>query len=155
NEINGLDHTGSSPVGVPAIFGMNFQAVSVGQKLAGYIDAVGTPTAGLQDALDHTDASLGKMIGALKQNHLWHSTAIIVTAKHGQAPIDVSTRKIISNKLIPAALNQLQSGLVAQGTLDDVALLWLTDQSMTAAAVSALLANQVAFGIQSILSGSS
>ena len=34
NEINGLDSTGSKTVGVPTIFGMNFQAVSVGQKLA-------------------------------------------------------------------------------------------------------------------------
>jgi hypothetical protein len=34
NQINGLDSTGSKTVGVPTIFGMNFQAVSVGQKLA-------------------------------------------------------------------------------------------------------------------------
>src|SRR5207247_11384997 len=34
NEINGLKHDGSPGGGVPAVFGMNFQAVSVGQKLA-------------------------------------------------------------------------------------------------------------------------
>ena len=34
NQINGLDSTGKNTVGVPTIFGMNFQAVSVGQKLA-------------------------------------------------------------------------------------------------------------------------
>jgi len=33
NQINGLDSTGKNKVGVPTIFGMNFQAVSVGQKL--------------------------------------------------------------------------------------------------------------------------
>src|SRR6516162_8701932 len=33
NQINGLDSTGKNTVGVPTIFGMNFQAVSVGQKL--------------------------------------------------------------------------------------------------------------------------
>src|SRR5262252_7758809 len=33
NEINGFDHTGKSHRGTPAIFGMNFQSVSVGQKL--------------------------------------------------------------------------------------------------------------------------
>src|SRR5882762_3687249 len=33
NEINGFDHTGTDSVGTPALFGMNFQAVSVGQKL--------------------------------------------------------------------------------------------------------------------------
>jgi len=34
NQINGLNSTGTNTVGVPAIFGMNFQAVSVGQNLA-------------------------------------------------------------------------------------------------------------------------
>ncbi len=34
NEIRGLTHDGKPGAGVPAVFGMNFQAVSVGQKLA-------------------------------------------------------------------------------------------------------------------------
>ena len=34
NEIHGLRHDGSPGPGVPAVFGMNFQAVSVGQKLS-------------------------------------------------------------------------------------------------------------------------
>ncbi len=40
NWIDGLNSTASAHPGVPAIFGMNFQAVSVGQKLAkaGYGD---------------------------------------------------------------------------------------------------------------------
>ena len=33
NEIDGFDHSGKSKVGVPAIFGMNFQTVSTAQKL--------------------------------------------------------------------------------------------------------------------------
>src|SRR6516164_4459210 len=33
NEIRGFTHDGKTKVGVPAVFGMNFQAVSVGQKL--------------------------------------------------------------------------------------------------------------------------
>ena len=64
NEIHGLRHDGTPGPGVPAIFGMTFQAVSVGQKLAkdnadgsctddvgkwngqpgGYTDGAGTPT---------------------------------------------------------------------------------------------------------------
>src|SRR5215813_11393482 len=54
NEIDGKDHTGQHTVGVPAIFGMNFQAVSVTQKLAGagYLDALGTPSPALVGALD-------------------------------------------------------------------------------------------------------
>src|SRR6267154_2296084 len=34
NEIKGLKHDGTPGPGVPAVFGMNFQAVSVGQKLS-------------------------------------------------------------------------------------------------------------------------
>ena len=34
NEIHGLKHDGSPAHGTPTVFGMNFQAVSVGQKLA-------------------------------------------------------------------------------------------------------------------------
>src|SRR5258708_19208406 len=33
-EIKGLKHDGTPGPGVPAVFGMNFQAVSVGQKLS-------------------------------------------------------------------------------------------------------------------------
>src|SRR5262249_22959699 len=41
NEIDGKDHTGVHTIGVPALFGMNFQAVNVAQKDAtgGYTDA--------------------------------------------------------------------------------------------------------------------
>src|SRR5262249_1781426 len=44
NEIAGKDHTGTTTEPVPAIFGMNFQAVSVAQKDAngGYVDADGS-----------------------------------------------------------------------------------------------------------------
>ena len=60
NEINGRTHNGKSAAPVPPVFGMNFQVVSVGQKLiekykissgvtilvgtGGYQDATGTPT---------------------------------------------------------------------------------------------------------------
>ena len=51
HEIDGKDHLGMHKTQVPTIFGMNFQAVSVAQKLieksngkvGGYVDAAGTP----------------------------------------------------------------------------------------------------------------
>jgi type I phosphodiesterase/nucleotide pyrophosphatase len=155
NEIDGKDHTGTTSLGVPAIFGMNFQAVSVGQKTAGYSDGAGTPSAGLLDALTHTDASLGRMVSELTRQGLFESTLIIVSAKHGQAPIDPSERRIVNSKIIPNIVNGVQSGLVAQATEDDIALLWLTDQSQTAAAAAALDANQSQAAVASVLSGSS
>jgi hypothetical protein len=87
NEIAGRNHDGSRSPGVPTVFGMNFQAVSVGQKLAkdnfdgscaadtdpringqpgGYKDGSGTPTDVLTYGLEKTDAALGRMIDGLK-----------------------------------------------------------------------------------------
>src|SRR6516225_11864642 len=73
----------------PAIFGMNFQAVSVGQKLvAGGYDAKLAPRPILQHAIAHTDASIGRMVTELNAKGLLNDTLIIVSAKHGQSPID-------------------------------------------------------------------
>lgn len=58
NEIDGELHNGTGHVRTPAILGMNFQAVSIGQKLVyqhgsvapgysttgGYLDSLGTPS---------------------------------------------------------------------------------------------------------------
>ncbi|HZB96915.1 MAG TPA: alkaline phosphatase family protein, partial [Herpetosiphonaceae bacterium] len=62
NEIGGRDHTGRRKVGVPTLFGMNFQAVSVAQKLpgGGYRDAAGTPSGMQRQVQDHTDRSIGR-----------------------------------------------------------------------------------------------
>jgi hypothetical protein len=67
NEIRGYDHTGKFGLGTPALFGMNFQAVSVGQKLAccGYTNPEATPSDGLASAISFVDKSIGQMIGAL------------------------------------------------------------------------------------------
>jgi hypothetical protein len=109
NEINGLTHDGKPAPGVPAIFGMDFQAVSVGQKLVkdnydnscvadtnpainqqpgGYVDGSGTPSVVLAYGLQQTDTALASMIAALKAQGLYNSTLFIVTSKHGQSPIN-------------------------------------------------------------------
>jgi hypothetical protein len=157
NQINGLDHTGQQQVGVPAVFGMNFQAVSVAQKDAGggYLDALGTPSTELEQALEHTDASIGKMLDELNTKGLLDATTVIVTAKHGQSPIDPSQRRIIDKAAIPSVVNAVADGLVAQATQDDVSLLWLTDQSKTPDAVALLSAQAPSLGLQKILAGDS
>src|SRR5262245_10558941 len=45
SEIAGFDHSGTRRVGTPAIFGMNFQAVSVAQKLIGNVNPDGSAPA--------------------------------------------------------------------------------------------------------------
>jgi arylsulfatase A-like enzyme len=90
NEIDGRTSDGSKKAPVPAIMGMNFQEVSVGQKLfvGGYQDAAGTPSALLGSAIAHVDQSLARIVNELEARHLLDSTLVVISAKHGQAPID-------------------------------------------------------------------
>jgi hypothetical protein len=155
NEIDGKDHSGTRITSVPALFGMNFEAVNVAQRLAGdgYLDAQGTPSAALAGAFDHIDQSLGTLVAELGSEDLLQSTMIIITAKHGQAPIDPSKRLIVNRTVIPNLVNSVQSGLLAQATQDDVSLLWLTDESKTNDAVATLKANPAQTRLDSILYG--
>ena len=138
NEIDGKTHDGKAASGVPAVFGMNFQAVSVGEKTAGYTDAKGTPSADLAEALKHTDASIGKMVAELAAKGLDKETLVIISAKHGQSAIDPALKKIVDKKMIPNLLEGMQKDLGAQVTQDSIALIWLADQSKTSDAVAAL-----------------
>ncbi len=156
NEISGKNHLGTSNAPVPVILGMNFQAVSVGQKLisgavkGGYTDAAGTPTPAMLGEIEFADASIGQMVSALKSNGLLESTAIIITAKHGQSPIDPNRFFPIpgSSKLngrlpsdvvsafLPAVYNNPLNTLgLAE---DDISQIWLTNSADTVAAVNLL-----------------
>jgi hypothetical protein len=153
NWINGHRHDGTGNPGTPAVFGMNFQSVSTGQKLptsttegdssgnakGGYLADGATPGPVLTNALDFVDQSLGSMVSALKSRGIFDSTAIIVSAKHGQSPMNLAALNRIDDGAIIAALNAAWKGshpsapdLVAQGTDDDGMLLWLNDRSKTA-----------------------
>jgi hypothetical protein len=139
NEINGFDHTGRSFRGTPAIFGMNFQAVSVGQKLkiGGYDDPAATPNFNLANTIAFVDRSIGQFVDALRDRHLFHKTLVIVSAKHGQSPIDRSKRVALDDGVViatPIGPN------FAFDIADDGALIWLKDNSgnKTAEAVAAL-----------------
>jgi hypothetical protein len=136
----GVTDTDGPQPGTPAIFGMNFQALSVAQKSSkadgGYADAAGTPNAQVADALSHTDASIGKMVQALDAQNLLASTLIIVTAKHGQSPIDKKLYHPVDGDAVAALVNG--SAPLAGHIEDDVALYWLANASTAPAAVSAL-----------------
>ncbi len=111
NQIKGKDHTGTKEQAVPMIFGMNFQAVSVGQKIpsGGYKDAEATPSAALEVGLKSVDAALGQMTAALEAQKLDKDTLVIVTAKHGQSPIDPKLRKIVDKKAFGKVLGAIWS----------------------------------------------
>ena len=152
NQIGGKTALGKASK-VPTIFGMNFQAVSVGQKLSadGYKDAAGTPGPNLQSAFDHTDQSLGKMVQALKKKGLYDSTLIVISAKHGQSPID--PKKVQKVGSILKLVSGLDEKLIAKETQDDVALLWLSDQSKTSVITGLLKASSGAAKIQTLYTG--
>ncbi|GAC1383995.1 MAG: alkaline phosphatase family protein [Marmoricola sp.] len=129
NEINGRDHSGTSKVGVPAIFGMNFQTVSVAQKIkltpayliknsngtyrtstpqpGGYQWVKGhlVPGPVLSSALDYVNAQLGRMVAQIRKDGLANSTTIVVTAKHGQSPQDPNKIVTIKDGPIISAIN--------------------------------------------------
>ena len=139
NELKGFDHTGTTKTGVPALLGMNFQAVSVGQKVVkgGYADAEGTPAGDLIPALDGVDRGLGQIVGALKEQNLSDDTMIIVTAKHGQAPINpAAIRWIDDGKILPFLASHGIPAWTASN--DTTAFVWLKDPSQAAAAAAAL-----------------
>jgi len=153
NWIDGYDQTRTTQVGVPGIMMMNFQSVNIGEKVNGYADAAGTPTAGLEAQFDYVDGAIGSMLAEIDAQGLTDSTMVVVTAKHGQTPIDLSLRRAIDPALIDATVNSVQPGLLAQETPDTISLIWLHDHTKTAAVVAALQANAANLGIDTIYSG--
>lgn len=150
NEIDGKTSDGTKTAPVPAIFGMNFQSVSVGQKLksGGYTDVVGTPSPRLEEDFDFIDLSLRAMVTEIQNKGLWQNTMIIVAAKHGQSPIQRSKlTPIDSAKIAP-----IVGSSYAFDISDDASLIWLNDQSQTANVVATLSipANEATLGVQEI-----
>ncbi|HTD23910.1 MAG TPA: alkaline phosphatase family protein [Terriglobales bacterium] len=162
NQIDGKTHDGSAAAPVPNVFGFNFQAVSVGQKLVekvigqtgGYKDALGRPSDGLLSEIEFVDKSIGQLVAELKKQDLLESTLIIVSAKHGQSAIDPHrVLRIPADNPADSSPATILGPLVAQSIEDDESLIWLADQSQTESAVATLEANADKAGIGEILSG--
>jgi hypothetical protein len=176
NEIDGKSSDGTQRRPVPAIFGMNFQSVSVGEKLvnpvlscqlnpkpsscdANYVAGGYAPgslafTPQMEQAMAYVDGALGSMLKELQVKGLLESTEVIVSAKHGQSPIDPARLAKIGDPISP--LLTTAGVAVGQNTEDDISLIWLKDQNQTAAAVAALRADKNGANtarIQTILSG--
>ncbi|HEY5049504.1 MAG TPA: alkaline phosphatase family protein, partial [Acidothermaceae bacterium] len=161
NELNGYDHSGTQKVGVPAILGMNFQTVSVAEKvdspstltenangsytegpteLAGYLPGGTTPGPLLASAFDYVNAQLQQMADTIQQDGLASTTAIIITAKHGQSPQDPLQLKRIADGPIISAINAAwtaqtgdQNKLIVAGTDDDLWQSYLSVKTQAAA----------------------
>jgi arylsulfatase A-like enzyme len=107
------------------------------------------------------------MVEALKDNDLLDSTAIIITAKHGQSPIDPNRffpipgnsgtngtpPSGIIGSLLPGVYNDPTNGLgIAE---DDISQIWLANSNRTGDAVADLETAGTAVGLGQIFYGSS
>jgi Type I phosphodiesterase / nucleotide pyrophosphatase len=170
NQIAGKTHSGA-PAVVPAVFGMNFQSVYVGQSVneagvaaGGYKNAAAAPSEELLGEIEYVDTAIGEIVGALKSAGIYNDTLLIITAKHGESPID-PTRYVADGSNTPATLLATaglipfsESPLNSTGigaTEDDVSVLWLKKGSSVPTAVGLLEDNAAAIGLGEIYYGGS
>jgi hypothetical protein len=170
NQIAGKTHSGA-PAKVPAVFGMNFQSVYVGQSVnetgvasGGYKNAAALPSAELLNEIEYVDTCIGQIVDALKDAGIYEDTLLIVTAKHGDSPID-PTRYVADGTNTPATLLAIanmipfsESPLNLTGigaTEDDVSVLWLKKGVDVETAVDLLERNAEAIGMGEIYYGPS
>ena len=142
---------------MPTILGMNFQAVSVGQKLieggvkGGYTDAAGDPTPSMLGEIKFVDAAIGQMVDALEDQrssridrHHHHRQARPIADRH--PPLLPHSRTFRNERhaalrghwsaFLPAVYSDPNNGLgLAE---DDISQLWLTNSADTVAAVNLL-----------------
>jgi arylsulfatase A-like enzyme len=148
---------------------MNFQSVYVGQSVneagvavGGYQNAAALPSAQLLGEIEYVDLAIGEIVGALKSAGIYDNTLIIITAKHGDSPID-PTRYVADGTDTPAtllgnAIPYSESPLNSTGigaTEDDVSVLWLKKGASVTAAVALLEADATKIGLGEIYYGPS
>jgi hypothetical protein len=169
-QIAGKTHSGA-PAVVPAVFGMNFQSVYVGQSVneagvavGGYQNAAAWPSAHLLGEIEYVDLAIGEIVGALQRAGIYDNTLVIITAKHGDSPID-PTRYVADGANTPATL-LAKAGVIPYSesplnptgigaTEDDVSVLWLKKGASVTAAVDLLEKNAAAIGLGEIYYGPS
>jgi len=166
NQIAGKTHRGA-PAVIPALFGMNFQAVYIGQSVAeagvgngGYQNAAALPSPRLAQEIEFVDASIGDIVGGLKKAGIYEDTLLIITAKHGASPIDprsyvadgTNTPATLLGTAIPFSESPLNTTGIG-ATEDDVSVLWLNPGASVTGAVALLESNAAAIGLGQIFYG--
>ena len=109
-------------------------------SLAGYFPGGTTPRPLLASAFNYVNAQLQRMVETIQQDGLASSTAIIITAKHGQSPLNPLQLKRIPDGPIIDAINAAwtkQTGdpnnLIVAGTDDDLWQSYLSVKTQAAA----------------------
>jgi arylsulfatase A-like enzyme len=122
--------------------------------VGGYALAGTVPGPVVLGALDYIDASLGQVVAAINPRN----TVLIVSAKHGQSPLDRSLLRLVDDGEITDALNAAwtaktgsATNLVAFSINDDGMIIWLNDRSKRATE----FAKDFLWGYQPVLVGGS
>jgi hypothetical protein len=176
-QIAGKTHDGA-PAVIPALFGMNFQSVYIGESVAeplvnggyqtgGYQNAAATPSPELLKEIEFVDASIGDIVSALRNARIYEDTLLIISAKHGASPIDPGSY-VADGAVTPATLLGSvspipyipfsESPLNTSGigaTEDDVSVLWLSPGVSVTAAVELLESHAAGIGLGQIYYGPS
>ncbi len=170
NEINGKTHDGK-PAEVPALFGMNFQSVYIGESvnepgvgLGGHVNAAGAPSAELQKEIEFVDASIGDIVQGLMNAGIYNDTLLIITAKHGASPLvtsqyvadgtDTPATFLATAGCIPFSESPLNTTGIG-ATEDDVSVIWLNNNCSVGDAIDVLNTNASTIGLGQIFYGPS
>jgi arylsulfatase A-like enzyme len=130
--------------------------------VGGYKNAAAAPGEQLLKEIEYVDTAVGAIVGALKTAGIYDNTLLIITAKHGESPID-PTRYVADGANTPATLlgNMIpfsESPLNSTGigaTEDDVSVLWLKKGVNVNTAVELLENNAGPIGLGQIYYGPS
>ncbi len=118
------------------------------------------PSAELLGEIEYVDTAIGEIIGALKTAGIYNNTLVIITAKHGESPIDptryvadgTDTPATLLGDLIPYSESPLNTTGIG-ATEDDVSVLWLKKGVNVDTAVQILERDATEIGMGEILYG--
>ena len=112
--------------------------------------------------IEFVDASIGDIVSALRNAGIYDDTLLIITAKHGESPIDprsyvadgVNTPATLLGSAIPWSESPLNTTGIG-ATEDDVSVLWLVPGASVPAAVELLENSAAALGLGQLYYGPS
>jgi hypothetical protein len=149
NEIDGFNHSGTTQVGTPAIFGVDFDSVQAAEEqAASYGEAGGYETVNgqtipgplMQGALTFLDSWLGRFVAELAYTGQTDDTAIILTGTNGTSPTDPQAIIRVNDQPVISGLDRAWAAshpgskpLVVSSSDNDALELWLSDRSEQAA----------------------
>lgn len=152
--VNGKDCSGH-PSTVPEIFGVTLTAfdAAVREGVSAYQTYSGQPSSTVNTALSATDDQIRRILVALKKEHLYDSTWIVVTSAFGDGAISPQRSHSVDAASLTAVADSSVPGVVLHIAAEGPAMLWLRDPAKTNEVVTALGRRADALGIATIATG--